>query len=1100
MEHVVAVETTGFGGSNADVDENNALAAASTDKLFEANVAYEKIGGDWFRVSTVRTFLKDNDAEATTVQTRKQRLNNFPLNGTQQTVSEIITLDVSGNQTKVTTAIDRAAKKVIVTTDSPASTTDSVSITVNNLLQSATPTTPQSATTYAYDALARLTSVTSPESGTTTRHFNATTGQLASVTDGVQTTSYEYYPAGHQNAGFLKSQTDSQGKKTYFNYSSRGEEIQAWGDASYPVENVYDAYGQRTELHTFRGGSGWQSSTWSAASTGTPDVTKWLYHAPSGLLEKKQDANGKQTVYTHDAAGRPKTRTWARPGQNAGSAVKATYTYEPDTGEVTLIDYSDTTPDVTFEYDRGGRQKTITDAAGTHTRTFTAWGELLTDSVSGGLLNGVKVEAGYDGLLRRASLQVNVGAGVLGGQTYGYDAASRLETVTSGALAATYSYHATRGLHTSTSFTGGTSTSRTYDALGRLDSTTTTPAAAPLSTYTYTYNNLHQRTRVTREDGSYWAYTFNDRGEVASGKRFWSGNTPVSGQQTEYGYDNIGNRNYARSGGDSQGVNLRQSNYAANSLNQYTSRTVPGSVDVLGSADAATIVTVNDAATERRGTYFSKTLDVDNSAGPVNVPVKVVGVRGGAGANGEDAVTEDSGSIFVPPASEPYSYDDDGNLVSDGRWQYAWDAENRLTSMEALPGVAPAAKLRLEFAYDYMGRRIQKKTFGWNAQQSVYQLQSTTKFVYDGWQLVAELDASNALVRHYVWGQDLAGKAEKSSGVGGMLFINTPLTSYLAGYDGNGNLTTLVKSSTGTIAASYEYDTFGNTLEMVGEYAASNPLRFSTKFTDAESGHVYYGYRYYQPQTGRWLIRDPLGETGGLNLNGFVSNNPVNKIDALGLYELDVHYYLTYYLARRHGCFTDAEARNIAEGNQRADEDPDKKPGPGWIQNDYDPIGVIDQSTPDHAQQDRNSNYHALHPGSHQPYLRMHWQNATQGSSGNLFNLGVYLHYRQDMFSHAGYTNPSYGHLYGTHAEDKTDSDVPKAQSMVAETWKTLNEFSKQKRCGCQGKWRDDMWPTINKFLHASGGGTYDRRRHSIEEIDPKYLNRKIAILGVSQR
>jgi RHS repeat-associated protein len=69
--------------------------------------------------------------------------------------------------------------------------------------------------------------------------------------------------------------------------------------------------------------------------------------------------------------------------------------------------------------------------------------------------------------------------------------------------------------------------------------------------------------------------------------------------------------------------------------------------------------------------------------------------------------------------------------------------------------------------------------------------------------------------------------------------------------------------------------------------ANANPFRFSTKYCDEETGLVYYGYRYYQPQTGRWLSRDPIGENGGVNLYGFIMNNPVNSVDMLGL----VGYY-----------------------------------------------------------------------------------------------------------------------------------------------------------------------------------------------------------------
>jgi RHS repeat-associated protein len=62
-----------------------------------------------------------------------------------------------------------------------------------------------------------------------------------------------------------------------------------------------------------------------------------------------------------------------------------------------------------------------------------------------------------------------------------------------------------------------------------------------------------------------------------------------------------------------------------------------------------------------------------------------------------------------------------------------------------------------------------------------------------------------------------------------------------------------------------------------------NPFRFSTKFADAESGLLYYGYRYLNTSTGRWLNRDPMGESGGYHLSAFVATSPTLGYDALGL-------------------------------------------------------------------------------------------------------------------------------------------------------------------------------------------------------------------------
>jgi uncharacterized protein RhaS with RHS repeats len=53
---------------------------------------------------------------------------------------------------------------------------------------------------------------------------------------------------------------------------------------------------------------------------------------------------------------------------------------------------------------------------------------------------------------------------------------------------------------------------------------------------------------------------------------------------------------------------------------------------------------------------------------------------------------------------------------------------------------------------------------------------------------------------------------------------------------------------------------------------------------------TFYTYRYYDPLTGRWPSRDPIGEEGGINLYGFVGNNSVNKLDYLGLKRLKLKY------------------------------------------------------------------------------------------------------------------------------------------------------------------------------------------------------------------
>jgi RHS repeat-associated protein len=137
-----------------------------------------------------------------------------------------------------------------------------------------------------------------------------------------------------------------------------------------------------------------------------------------------------------------------------------------------------------------------------------------------------------------------------------------------------------------------------------------------------------------------------------------------------------------------------------------------------------------------------------------------------------------------------------------------------------------------------------------------------------------------------VWGNDLSGSQQGAGGVGGLLevsYYGSGTTNCFAAYDGNGNAAALINAADGTTLANYEYGPFGEVIRSTGTMAKNNPFRFSTKYQDDESDLLYYGYRYNKPSTGTWPNRDPLGEEGGVNLYGFIGNNPVNQFDELGL-------------------------------------------------------------------------------------------------------------------------------------------------------------------------------------------------------------------------
>ncbi len=164
----------------------------------------------------------------------------------------------------------------------------------------------------------------------------------------------------------------------------------------------------------------------------------------------------------------------------------------------------------------------------------------------------------------------------------------------------------------------------------------------------------------------------------------------------------------------------------------------------------------------------------------------------------------------------------------------------------------------LTFAYDPKGRRIQKVVVTNGV--TIY----TDNFLYDGWNLIAVLNSSFSLQNSFLWGNDLSGSPQGAGGVGGLLEVSyhgsSTTTNCFPVYDGNGNVMALVNAADGTLAANYDFGPFGELIRATGPMAKVNPFREGTKFYDEETDMAYYGYRFYNPSTGRWLSRDPIDE------------------------------------------------------------------------------------------------------------------------------------------------------------------------------------------------------------------------------------------------
>jgi RHS repeat-associated protein len=153
------------------------------------------------------------------------------------------------------------------------------------------------------------------------------------------------------------------------------------------------------------------------------------------------------------------------------------------------------------------------------------------------------------------------------------------------------------------------------------------------------------------------------------------------------------------------------------------------------------------------------------------------------------------------------------------------------------------------------------------------------KFVYDGYKLIEVLNgaSSDAITKKFVWSGDTLLSVND---------MNVSATYYYL-HDANKNVSELLDSS-GNIMAHYEYSPFGKQTVASGSYT-DNPFRFSTEYYEQETGLVYYNFRYYSPELGRWLNRDPIGEEGGYNLYGMLDNDAVNGRDYLGFEDFRIY-------------------------------------------------------------------------------------------------------------------------------------------------------------------------------------------------------------------
>jgi len=211
-----------------------------------------------------------------------------------------------------------------------------------------------------------------------------------------------------------------------------------------------------------------------------------------------------------------------------------------------------------------------------------------------------------------------------------------------------------------------------------------------------------------------------------------------------------------------------------------------------------------------------------------------------------------------------YTFDDDGNTLSrsDGA-TFSYDAGNRLTGYSQ--GGTTAS-----YRYDPLGRRIKKTVDG-----------QTTWFVWDGTRLLGEYDNSGSRLKRYAYlpGDYLPIQMADDDGTYNVHgdHLETPRL-----------LTDPTQSTNKKVVWRGTFEAFGT--GVIDESPAPGPktvnfnLRFPGQYYDEESGLSYNYFRYYDPETGRYVTADPIGQLGGINVYLYALNDPINLIDPYGQY------------------------------------------------------------------------------------------------------------------------------------------------------------------------------------------------------------------------
>jgi len=671
--------------------------------------------------------------------------------------------------------------------------------------------------------------------------------------------SYFYDESSRQIAA-----EDVYGRRTTYEYDRNNRLVLTTAPDGYTVAQTYDRRGNVI-------------STTDALGNTTHYTYDFL-----GRLVSVTDAMGQATTFTYDIKGNLLSQT-----DSAGNTTYLEYNSRDRvirkvspggrTGEPGAYTY-DPTAVISYTYDALGNTATRTDRNG-NTTVF-EWdvhGNLVRQAIG-----TTEISYTYDSNGNVLTMTDSIGT-----TTRVYDEFNRcIEKTVPFIGTSVYAYDITSGLpagHVADTTTDpkGNVTLREYDRTGRLARVTDTAEDLTTHMVQYTYNDNGSVASVLYPDGAREDYTYTAGNLLETLTNTLSDGTVL--ETYVYTYDLARNLLIKQ---DAKGTTT----YTYDSLGRVLTVTEPSgklteyTYDGSGNRSTQTVTeTVEGGAISIVRTTY--TYDIRN---------RLIQLQ-----------KHDISNALIDPILldvTDYTYDHSGNQLTTTRTTYTdgvagtpvmvqsntYDVWNQLVRTETENGTV------VENAYNGEGRRVIKSVNG-----------AATYYLYEYDKVILEINVFGDVTGRNVYGLNL-------------LIRTVGVDTFYYMYNGHTDVTALLTPS-GTVAASYYYDAFGNILEQTGD--VSNSVLFAGYQYDKETGLYYLNARMYDPVTARFMQEDTYAgqqsDPLSLNLYTYCHNSPLLYFDPTGHYTEYVNETRGYYSYHGQTLSTNSAGDNMAQREMR---------------------------------------------------------------------------------------------------------------------------------------------------------------------------------------